>query len=91
MPEPSLSRRGLLLGLGVIVAAPAIVRVSSLMALPRQRSIPALTFQQYLDQILLPMEARLREAIEKDIMEGSDTGGIFQFTLPNRGLLHAAT
>lgn len=33
MTQPALSRRGLILGLGAVIAAPAIVRASSLMAI----------------------------------------------------------
>ena len=55
------TRRELLRGLGLLIAAPAVVRASSLM--PVRSIAPIITLQDYFDRILYPIyKQRMEEA-----------------------------
>lgn len=82
MAELQLPRRGFLLGLGALVASPAIVRASSLMPIKAQKTPIELfygrqiTFAEYQERIQSPMIAKLVAQIEKDIYYGSNNNQI---------------
>ena len=81
-----LPRRGFLLGLGALIAAPAVVRASSLMPV---RAFKQLTAQEYVDLIMKPMIDKLNQQIADSIIYGSpyqlnydaDLFGITRLTL----------
>lgn len=65
-----INRRGLITGLISLVAAPAIVRASSLMPVKVIKPISYMTLDDYAERIMLPMIEKMQEQIASSIMYG---------------------
>jgi hypothetical protein len=72
---PLIQRRNFLIGLGSLLAAPAIVRVQSIMPV---KVVKQFTLDDYAELILKPMVNRLQDSMANDIFNHQcDTFGYY--------------
>lgn len=76
-----LSRRGLITGLISLAAAPAIVRVESLM--PIKVIEPIMTLEDYVNRVMSPLIEKLHQQMIDEVMYGTSDLVAIQYMYDN--------